>query len=78
MLHPETTNLDMEGVMTDYSIFVLFFLLLPVLAQIIFPLLILIIYGIVLTVRTVFGHQEVAGGINSHEKAGQEMQLSRS
>ncbi len=64
--------------MTDYSIVILFFLLLPVLAQIIFPLLMLIIYSFIRAVRTVFGRQEVAGGFNGHEKTGKELQLSRS
>lgn len=64
--------------MTDYSNLVLFFLLLPVLVQIIFPLLMLIIYGFVRAVKTLFCHQEVVGVINSHEKAGQDLQLSRS
>ena len=61
--------------MTDYSILVLFFLLLPILVQIIFPLLMLIIYGFVQTVKMMFFPQEV---INSHEKVGQELQFSRS
>ena len=61
--------------MTDYSILVLFFLLLPILAQIIFPLLMLLIYGFVQAVKMMFFPQEV---INSHEKVGQELQFSRS
>jgi bacteriorhodopsin len=65
----------MEGVMADYSILVLFFLLLPVLAQIIFPLLMLIIYGFVRAAKSLFCHQEA---INHHEKVGQAFQLSRS
>jgi hypothetical protein len=61
--------------MTDYSILVLFFLLLPILVQIIFPLLMLLIYGFVQAVKMMFFSQEV---INSHEKVGQELQFSRS
>jgi hypothetical protein len=65
----------MEGVMADYSILVLFFLLLPILVQIIFPLLMLIVYVIVRVVKMMLCHQEV---INSHEQVGQAFQLSRS
>jgi hypothetical protein len=65
----------MEGVMADYSILVLFFLLLPILVQIIFPLLMLIIYGFVRVLKMMFFPQEI---INIHEKVGQELQLSRS
>ena len=61
--------------MTDYSILVLFFLLLPILVQIIFPLLMLIVYGFVQVVKMMFFPQEI---INIHEKVGQELQLSRS
>jgi len=61
--------------MADYSILVLFFLLFPVLAQIIFPLLMLIIYGFVRAAKSLFCHQEV---INNHENVGQAFQLSRS
>ena len=65
----------MEGVMADYSILVLFFLLLPILVQIIFPLLILIIYCFVRAAKSLFGHQEV---INNYENVEQAFQLSRS
>jgi hypothetical protein len=65
----------MEGVMADYSILVLFFLLLPILVQIIFPLLMFIIYGFVRAAKSLFCHQEV---INNHENVGEAFQLSRS
>jgi len=61
--------------MTDYSILVLFFLLLPILVQIIFPLLMLIIYCWVRAAKSLFCKQEV---ISNHENVGEAFQLSRS
>ncbi len=67
----------MEGAMNDYSHLVVFFLLLPVLMQIIFPLLMLIAYTLVRAMKIVFGRQKEAAGVNDFEKAGQDMQLGR-
>jgi hypothetical protein len=66
----------MEGVMADYSAFFVFFLMLPVLMQIIFPLLLLVGYGLFLAVKAVFGRQEVALVAPKVEKAGKDLQLS--
>jgi hypothetical protein len=74
----KTTNFDMEGVMTNYSELIVFFLFLPVLTQIIIPLLMLVGFGVVRAMRTVFGSQGVAESRTNGPKLGEELQLGRS
>lgn len=58
LLVPKVTNLNMEGVMTDYSELVIFFLMIPVAIQIILPLLMLIGFGLIRVVRIMLGGEK--------------------
>jgi len=62
--------------MTNYSEFMVFFLLLPVLTQIIVPLLMLVGFGLLRMVNLVFGAPEVAEGRKDRTKIEEELQLS--
>lgn len=64
--------------MTNYSEFMVFFLLLPVLTQIIVPLLMLVGFGLLRMVNLVFGAPEVAEGRKDRTKIEEELQLSGS
>ena len=63
--------------MTDYSELVIVFLVLPVLIQIILPLLMLIGFALVRAVSITFGWGEAGGGLKKNEKNGEELTLSR-
>ncbi len=67
----------MEDVMTDYSEFVIVFLVLPVLVQIILPILMLIGFGLVRAVSITFGWGEAGVGLKKNEKNGEGLTLSR-
>ena len=54
--------------MTDYSELVIFFLFLPVVIQILIPLLILIGFGLLYAVRTVVGLLKVVAGAQDDVK----------
>ena len=62
--------------MTNYSEYMVFFLLLPVLTQIIVPLLMLVGFGLLRMVNLVFGAPEVAEGRKDRTKIEEELQLS--
>jgi hypothetical protein len=78
LLVPKVTNLKMEGVMTDYSELVIFFLMIPVAIQIIIPLLMLIGYGMMRAVRIMFGVQKTVRDSKVDESISGDLQLSRS
>jgi len=67
----------MEDVMTDYSEFIVFFLMVPVVIQIIIPLLILLGSGLIWGVRIVFGLQIVAGGVKDDLKSPQKNRVEK-
>jgi hypothetical protein len=77
VLVAQTTNLELEGVMADYSVFFVFLLMLPVVMQIILPLLLLAGYGLLCAVKAVFSRPKVALNAEQDEKAEKELQLSR-
>jgi uncharacterized membrane protein len=64
--------------MTNYSEVMAFFLLLPVLTQIIIPLLMLVGFGVLRVVRLVFGAPEMVEGRKNRTAIEEELQLSRS
>ena len=66
----------MEGVMADYSAFFVFLLIFPVLMQIIFPLLLLVGYGLLFAVKAVFGRKEVTLAAPKDETVEKDLQLS--
>lgn len=63
--------------MTDYSEFIVFFLMVPVVIQIIIPLLILLGSGLIWGVRIVFGLQIVAGGVKDDLKSPQKNRVEK-
>lgn len=67
----------MEGVMTDFSEIMVIFLMLPVLIQIIIPLLMLVGFGIIRAVGSVLGRQELTTGEPFTEQDGEGLQLNR-
>jgi len=74
----KVTNLKMEGVMINYSELVVFILMIPVAIQIILPLLMLIGFGLIRAVRTMFGGEKsVCDGKENFGVPG-DLQLSRS
>ena len=77
-LVPKVTNLKKESVMTDYSELVIFFLMIPVAIQIILPLLMLIGFGMIRVVRTMFGGKKVVRGVKKGFDISEDLQLSRS
>jgi hypothetical protein len=68
----------MEGVMTDYSELVIFFLMIPVAIQIILPLLMLIGFGMMRAMKTVFGGRKTVRDAKVDEGISGDLQLSRS
>lgn len=64
--------------MTDYSQLVIFFLMIPVTIQIILPLLMLIGFGLIRAMRTMFGGKKVAGVVKKSFSISEDLQLSRS
>lgn len=74
----KVTNLKMEGVMTNYSELVVFILMIPVAIQIILPLLMLIGFGLIRVVRTMFGGEKVVSGVKVDVGSQEDLQLSRS
>lgn len=65
--------------MTDYSVLIVFFLMVPVVIQIIIPLLIFLGFTLVRAVKAVFGIQIVVPGakndLKSHKKITDEPKL---
>lgn len=69
----------MEGAMTDYSELVIYFFMIPVAIQIIIPLLMLIGFGLMRAVRTVFGGEKgVYGGVKKGFGITEDLLLNRS
>jgi hypothetical protein len=65
----------MEGVMTDFSELMATFLMLPVLIQIIIPLLMLVVFGLIRAVGSVAGRQEATQVVPDKEKIAKGLQL---
>ena len=72
---PKTTNLDMEGVMAT-SYLAVFLLLLPVVLQIIFPLIMLVGWGVFRGLLLLFAERQ-AEIPAAEPEADEELQLSR-
>ena len=51
---PTITNLELEDVIVEYSEILVVFLMLPVLVQILLPLLLLVGFGLIFMARSVF------------------------
>ncbi len=64
--------------MTDYSVFVVFFMMLPVTIQIIIPLLMLAGFGLVCFVTTVFRKRIITGGLKDGVTLPEGLQVGRS
>lgn len=67
----------MEGVMTDFSELMATFLMLPVLIQIIIPLIMLVGFGLIRIVGSVVGRKESAQVVADKEKVAEDLQLGR-
>lgn len=63
--------------MTNYSELVVFFLMLPVVTQIIVPLLMFLGWRVVCVMRTVSGRQKTVDGIKDDVNFSEELQLGR-
>lgn len=68
----------MEDVVTNYSELVVLFLMLPVVVQIIVPLLMLIGWGGVCVMKTVSERQKILADIKDDVKISEESQFCRS
>lgn len=64
--------------MTDYSVLVVLFLMIPVAIQIVLPLLMLIGFGLIRAVRIMFGGGKVVGDLKEDVMISEDWQLSRS
>lgn len=63
--------------MTDFSELMATFLMLPVLIQLILPLLMLVGFGIIRAVRSVAGRQDLTQVVPDKEKITEDLQLDR-
>jgi hypothetical protein len=63
--------------MTDYSALVALFLMLPVLMQIVLPLVMLAVFGLMQMMKVVFWRRKAVVGSKDVEKGAEEMQPSR-
>ncbi len=61
--------------MTDFSELMVFFLMLPVLIQIIIPLLMLVGFGLIHAISSVVGRQEATQVVPEKEKIAEDLQL---
>jgi hypothetical protein len=66
----------MEAVMTDYSNFLVLFLFVPVLMQIVCPLIMLVAFGLFRAAQGVLGQQKTIDESQYATRKGQELQLS--
>lgn len=64
---------EMEDVMTDYSDFIIVFLLLPVLMQIILPLLMLMGFSLTHVVSVVLGLRKDGVGLKKNATVGEQL-----
>ena len=71
-------GLNMEGDMTDYYGLMVLFLLLPVVVQIIIPLLMLVGFGLIYLLRTVFAKRTIMNTAKFDPDNLMELQSSRS
>lgn len=71
-------GLNMEGDMTDYSGLMVLFLLLPVVVQIIIPLLMLVGFGLIYLLRTVLAKRTIMNTAKFDADDLMELQSSRS
>jgi len=68
----------MEDVMANYSEIFALFLMLPVVIQIIVPLLMLLGWGFLCLLRTVFGRKKIVDAITHDVDFSEKLQFSRS
>lgn len=64
--------------MTDFSEFVIFFLMLPLVIQILIPLLMLVGFGLLCAVKMIFGGEKVVRGVQKYFQIPDKFQLRRS
>ena len=62
--------------MTDYSELAAYFLMVPVVVQIIIPLLMLAVFCLVHGARSLFGRHKAPDGLKRNIKVGEELSLS--
>jgi len=68
----------MEDVMANYSEIFVLFLMLPVVIQIIVPLLMLLVWGFLCLLRTVFRRKKIVDAIKHDVDLSEKLQFSRS